>query len=101
MTTFYPKLAGKTKQDVLDSIQERLEDGYPTCYRKLPAINKNLLTDKRMQEFVNDEYKAMFDNIEFGDEAVGRETEKVLFRLAQKLSGDRSTKFNYSDDEFD
>ncbi len=97
--TFFPKVAGKTKQNVFDSIKERRYCGFPACYSKLVSpVDETLLTDERMQEYVNNDYDAMFDNIEYGDEAVGRETERVLFELAKGLSRDTETEFELGDD---
>lgn len=92
---FYPKcsMATKTKQDVIDAIEERRENKYPICFTKLGPVKSKLLTHARMQAYMNEEYNAMISNIEFGDDAVGRETERALFHLAQIITSSPDVKF--------
>lgn len=91
---FFPKNAGSTKQEVIDRIEEQIENNSPTCYGMLGKVNPELLTDALMQEYVDNDYDTMFHMIEFGDDAVGRETEKVLFELAKKLTNSPDVEFN-------
>lgn len=91
---FYPEGAAVTKDDVFERIDDRIQTASPSCYGKLGELDETLLTDEMMQEYVNKDYDAMFDNIEFGDDAVGRETEKVLFELAKVLTNSPDVEFN-------
>ena len=94
---FYPKLAGKTKQEILNELNERFDGGvyFDAASRKKaspddvvlarPDIKK--LTDELMQKYIDDCQSVFFENIDQGMERAcileGEELDK-LARLIQK-----------------
>ena len=78
---FYPKGSGMTKQEVVDMITDRFNEGDLDV--REPDLNK--LTDERMQKFVDEWHEAFEDSLDIGPETACEEQEKVLKELAQEI----------------
>jgi hypothetical protein len=85
MKKFHPTNAALTKEEVVEMINERIGDEIYEGFDDLLEPQLNKLNDTMMQDFVDRWYDAMVDNLEFGDDCVGRNQEKVLLRLAKMI----------------
>lgn len=87
---FYPTDGGQTKQEVVESIIDRIEnsDDDEDDWANVTAPDISKLTDERMQQFVDD-----WDRPNSGGkwetmDAIGTVQEQVLKRLAADIAKD-------------
>lgn len=81
---FYPKNAGKSRKDLAEEINDRIED-QAEQYVELHVVDRELskISDARLQQFMDDWYRWMEKLDEMPDTACERQ-EELLFVLAKE-----------------